>query len=81
MLALVDTVFKESLNIDTSSITVIYNDVLFERDPNLSDEDELEMYDRRLKKKLSDFKVRHLSNLFVEAKFINDDDLTQKINV
>ena len=73
--------FKESLNIDTSSITVIYNDVLFERDPNLSDEDELEMYDRRLKKKLSDFKVRHLSNLFVEAKFIDDDDLTQKINV
>jgi hypothetical protein len=72
----VDTVFKESLNIDTSSITVIYNDVLFERDPNLSDEDELEMYDRRLKKKLSDFKVRHLSNLFVEAKFIDDDDFT-----
>ncbi len=71
-----DTVFKESLNIDTSSITVIYNDVLFERDPNLSDEDELEMYDRRLKKKLSDFKVRHLSNLFVEAKFIDDDDFT-----
>jgi len=77
----VDTVFKESLNIDTSSISVIYNDVLFERDPNLSDEDELEMYDRRLKKKLSDFKVRHLSNLFVEAKFIDDDDYTQKINV
>ena len=76
-----DTVFKESLNIDTSSISVIYNDVLFERDPNLSDEDELEMYDRRLKKKLSDFKVRHLSNLFVEAKFIDDDDYTQKINV
>ena len=81
MLALVDTVFKESLNIETSSITVIYNDVLFERDPNLSDEDELEVYDRRLKKKLSDFKIRHLSNLFVEAKFKDDDDFTQKINV
>jgi len=77
----VDTVFKESLNIETSSITVIYNDVLFERDPNLSDEDELEVYDRRLKKKLSDFKIRHLSNLFVEAKFKDDDDFTQKINV
>ena len=76
-----DTVFNESLNIDTSSITVIYNDVLFERDPNLSDEDELEVYDRRLKKKLSDFKIRHLSNLFVEAKFKDDDDFTQKINV
>ena len=76
-----DTVFKESLNIETSSITVIYNDVLFERDPNLSDEDELEVYDRRLKKKLSDFKIRHLSNLFVEAKFKDDDDFTQKINV
>jgi len=74
-------VFRESLNIDTSSITVIYDDVLFERDPNLSDEDEIEMYDRRLKKKLSDFKVRHLSNLFVEAKFRDDDSSTQKINI
>lgn len=73
--------FRESLNIDTSSITVIYDDVLFERDPNLSDEDEIEMYDRRLKKKLSDFKVRHLSNLFVEAKFRDDDSSTQKINI
>jgi hypothetical protein len=79
LLELVDTVFKESLNIDTSTITVVYNDVLFERDPNISDEDELEMFERRLKKKLSDFKIRHLSNIFVEAKFRGDDDQTQKV--
>jgi len=69
----IDEVLKESLKIDTNCIQVIFDDVLFERDPYLSDEEEITRYQKRLKKKLGDFKIKNYSNLFVEAKFTNDN--------
>ena len=62
---------------------MVFNDVLYERDPYLSDEEDLERYAKRLKKNLGDFGIKSHSSLFVEAKFAEDaegEDM-RKINV
>jgi hypothetical protein len=43
------------------------NGILFEASDDLDDEDELELYQRRLKKSLFDLKIRDLSILQVQA--------------
>jgi hypothetical protein len=80
---LIDTVIKDGLNINTASVQVVYDDVLYERDPNLSDEEELERYERRLNKNLVDFKIKPNSTIFIEASFSSDPEgePQRKINV
>jgi hypothetical protein len=43
------------------------NGILFEASDDLDDEEELELYQRRLKKSLFDLKIRDLSILQVQA--------------
>ena len=71
---MVDTILKDGLNIDTSCISILLDDILFERDPDLTDEDEQELYNRRIKKTLTELKIKQYSTLFIQAKFFGDSE-------
>ena len=43
--------------------------ILYDSSPDIDDEDEAEMYERRLKKDLHSLKVRDLSKMLVQGTF------------
>lgn len=57
----------ESWHLSKPILIEFNNDILFEASDDLDDEDELELYERRLKKPLFDLKIRDLSILQVQA--------------
>ena len=60
-----DTILKDGLQIDTSSISIVSENILYERDPDLTDEDEQELYNKRITKTLPELKIKQYSTLFI----------------
>lgn len=67
LMELVETVFIESWHLSTPLLIEFNNGILYEASDDLDDEDEIELYQRRLKKPLYDLKLRDLSILQVQA--------------
>lgn len=62
-----ESVIIESWNLLKPILIEFNNDILFEASDDLDDEDEFQLFERRLKKPLFDLKIRDLSILQVQA--------------
>ena len=66
--------FIEKWHLSNPLLIEFNNGILFEASDDLDDEDELELYQRRLKKSLFDLKIRDLSILQVQANLNGQSD-------
>ena len=64
---LVETILIDQWQLSSPLLIEFNNGILYEASDYLDDEDEIELYQRRLKKPLYDLKVRDLSILQVQA--------------
>ena len=72
-------VFAEDLKLSTSFLIEFNSDIIYEQGPDI-DEDDMELYERRCKKSLSDLKFKDLSILSISGSF-NDSDQESSIYV
>lgn len=72
----VDKVFKESLNLKPGYVVELMDNILFDASADL-DEDEAEMYERRLAKTLGALKVKDLSKMLVQGSFLESSQDSQ----